>query len=113
MENFKKLQDVYLQDNLKKSLFSNKDSFKNKSNEIINMVHDDMNEILSNDAYAFHILKKIMPHEKVIKEILTYELLNYSPSKKVDTFDEFIKIATLSLSKFQYKVGGFNIEDKD
>jgi hypothetical protein len=113
MQDFKKVRNVYLEDNLKISLYENKDRFKNISDEIVDIVHKNMNDIASDDSYAFHILKKIMPHEKVIKEILTYELLNYSPSKKVDSFDEFVKTAISSLHKFQYKVGGFSIEDID
>ena len=113
MENFKKVSDVYLEDNLKISLYENKDRFKDITNKIVDEVHKKMDKIENDDRYAFNILKKIMPHEKVIKEILTYELLNYTPSKKIKTFDQFIDTAISTLHKFQYKVGGFSIEDKD
>ena len=113
MENFEKISDVYLEDNLKISLYENKDNFKNRSDKLVDRVHKKMNKIESDDRYAFNLLKKIMPHEKIMKEILTYELLNYTPPKKIKTFDQFIDTAISALHKFQYKVGGFSIEDKD
>ena len=116
MENFKKVSDVYdvyLEDNLKISLYENKDRFTDRSDKLVDRVHKKMNKIENDDRYAFNILKKIMSHEKVMKEILTYELLNYTPCKKIKTFDQFIETAISALRKFQYKVGGFSIEDKD
>lgn len=113
MENFEKVSDVYSEDNLKISLYENKDNFKDRSDKLVDRVHKKMDKIENDDRYAFNILKKIMPHEKIMKEILIYELLNYTPSKKIKTFDQFIDTAISTLRKFQYKVGGFSIEDKD
>lgn len=86
---------------------------KQQPDEIINLIHNDIDKINNDDVYAFHILKKIMPHNKVMKEILTFDLLNYHPNEKVNSLDELVQIAVRSFRRFQNKVGGFNIEDKD
>jgi hypothetical protein len=111
---FKKLRQSYIGSNLASSLFENKNSFENQGNEdLANLIHSDIKEICLDSSYAFFILKKIFPHEKAIREILNFELLNYKPKEKVNTLDEIINIAISALTRFQYKVGGFNIEDAD
>lgn len=111
---FKKMQRIYAESNMTPYLYGNKNRYLNdKSKEMVDIIHGNMDEIRYDESYAFHILKKIMPHEKVVKEILQYELLNYSPKEKVNSLEELVKVLKSALYKFQYKVGGFNIEDKD
>jgi hypothetical protein len=111
MENFTQLQDAYIEDTLTSVLYGNKNIYNNAEDDIVNSIHN-MTELDTNNDLAFDILKKIMPKEKIIKEILTYDILNYMPENKVDSFQQFIDIAINALAKFQWKVGGFNIEDR-
>src|SRR5665647_148740 len=70
---FKKMQRIYAESNMTPYLYGNKNRYLNdKSKEMVDIIHGNMDEIRYDESYAFHILKKIMPHEKVVKEILQY-----------------------------------------
>lgn len=109
---FKELQKDYTESNMIPYAYGNKNRFcYDKSKDIASLIHDDISQIRNDEGYAFSILKKIFPREKIVKELLTYELLNYKPKEKVNSLEELIQIAKSALNKFQYRVGGFNIED--
>jgi hypothetical protein len=56
-----------------------------------------------------------MTPEKIIKECFTFDLLNFVPDteNKINTFDGIVEFAINTLKKYQYVVGGFNIEDSE
>lgn len=112
MEEIKK---SYLDHNTNISLYSNRNNYDN-SQENINLVHENLDNILGDETMAKDFMvkdfiPKIMSHKKIIKEILTFDLLNYIPSSHINSFEEFIEICINTLKKYQYKVGGYNIED--
>ena len=115
MKNFKKIRNAYVEDTMKISLYKNKNIYDDDSDTIVDLIHENLNEIENdnNKELSMFFLKKIMPREKIMKELLTYDLLNYCPSRKVESFDEFVNVCIKSLKKFQWKVGGYNLEDKD
>jgi hypothetical protein len=102
------------------STYSNKNNYKNTdSKETIEFIHNNilnieidknniMDEILIKD-----ILLKIFSPEKIEKECLTFDLLNYSSNNIADMIDDAINTCIDALKKYQYKVGGYNIEDQD
>ncbi|ATZ80728.1 hypothetical protein BMW23_0682 [Bodo saltans virus] len=92
--------------------YENRNNF-NISQELSNTIHNDMNKIMNDDEYAIILHNKIMTKNKIIRDLLTYDFLNYSPDIQINKFDEFVLYAVDTLKKFHYKVGGFNLEDKD
>jgi hypothetical protein len=96
------------------SLFSNKNNYNfENSHDNINYIHNNINDIINNDESRKNIINKILSPEKIIKECLIYDLLNYEPTQKYSSVDEIIMIATDAFTKYQYKVGGYFIEDNE
>jgi hypothetical protein len=113
MLDIKKLEDSYLDYYVKTTLYNDKYRF-NKSEEITDTIHqmsDYINTYSDNELYD--IAKKIIPREKIIKEMLTYDFMNYIPSTKIENIDECTKFSINSFNKYQYIVGGENIEDPE
>lgn len=95
--------------------FKEKNNFENKNDEqIINIIHNNINNIVNNKILAKEIFDLICPHNLIIKECLTFDLLNYLPTsdEKIDNIDKIINLCNESFNKYQYKVGGFSIEDE-
>jgi hypothetical protein len=90
---------------------SNKNNFNN-SEENINLVHLNLEKI-NDEKIARDIYLNIITHEKIKKEILTFELLNYKPDYQIKTIDDLIELFNNIIKKYQYKVGGYNIEDSE
>ena len=77
-------------------------------------ISQNMDNILNNDSYAFDIYKQIITHSKIIRELQTYEFINFIPPKyELNSVNDCVLLTQNILHKFQYKVGGFNIEDYD
>jgi len=83
------------------------------TDELTNIIHEYTHACDNDVEYAFTIFKKIVPYEKIIHELLTYDLLTYTSPVKVCSLDQFINIAIFALKKFQYRVGGYDIEDEE
>lgn len=111
-----KTTEFYDQYNAKISLYSNRNCYsKINDKEIINAVHENLEEISNDDLTNLdaNILNKIMTPEKMFKEYLTFDLLNFTldESKKFKELTETINFALSALIKYQYRIGGFYIED--
>ena len=71
-----------------------------------------INETSSTDE-LLEIYKNIIPREKLLKELYIYEFLNQTePSQKLTNTDDIVKLINKSLDKYQWIVGGYQIEDK-
>lgn len=107
----KTCDDVYI----KKSLYEN--NYISKLNEEVTEFIDDIvceiEKKTLNENDICEIQKYITTQEKMEKEILTYHLINYTPKSKITNFDEIIEFTIKMLKRYQYKVGGYDIEDKD
>jgi hypothetical protein len=96
--------------NQKLSLYENKNNYKKLDDTIHESIHNNI-QTMQDDDTAFEIFRKIVTPEKLKKELLTYDLLNYNPSTKINNEDELIKFMQDTLAKYQYIVGGFDLED--
>jgi hypothetical protein len=108
------VKQSYSEFNKKISLYNNKNNYINiDSNE--QLIYNDIDEICHNPDLAKHFIENIMTPEKIIKECLTFDLLNFNPNEKnkTNTFNGIFEIAINALKKYQYIVGGYSIEDPD
>jgi hypothetical protein len=113
MEN---LEKVYSDFNSKIILFEDKNKFDNTQNEqIIELISKNINNILTDKSMAKEFFDLIFSHEKMAKECLTFNLLNYKPKKeeKISDINKFVKLCEETLKQYQYKIGGFSIEDEE
>jgi hypothetical protein len=98
------------------STYSNKNNYKNiDSKETIEFIHNNISNVDKNniidEILAKNILLKIFSPEKIEKECLIFDLLNYSSNNKANMIDDSVSICIDALKKYQYKAGGYNIED--
>lgn len=110
------LEKIYNDFNLKVNTFNDKNKFDNTQNDqVLDLISKNLNNILENKSIAKEFFDLIFSHEKIAKECLTFNLLNYNPKKEEKTcsVDEIIKLFEKNLKLYQYKVGGFNIEDEE
>jgi hypothetical protein len=56
-------------------------------------------------------ITKILTTESITKALVTYDFLNSVPTTQYDTIDGLINETHKILEKYQYKVGGYHIED--
>lgn len=90
--------------------------------------YDENHSNIKNTLYADYIHKnfhkmdetemrllacKILSEKQVKQILLNYELVNYVNHKKRNmTLDDFIKYFNNTIDKFQWKSGGFHLEDR-
>lgn len=113
MENLKEIYDNFNNEILK---CNDKNNYENKSDEqTINLIHQNIKNISENKMLAKEFFDLICSHDILIKECLTFDLLNYNPkeSEKTNNIDTIIDIAKNTFKKYQYKIGGSSIEDID
>lgn len=82
-----------------------------KNDDIAEYIHFNLDKCDKEELEKMYL--QITTKEKLEQECLMYELFNYVPKNKVSEIDELIKITINSLQKFQYKIGGFHLEDYD
>jgi hypothetical protein len=100
-------------------LYSNKNNYQNTdSKETIELIHNafsstdkDKDKDKEKENIIKNILLQILTPEKIEKECLTFDLLNYTSSNRVEKLDDVINICIDTLKKYQFKVGGYSIED--
>ena len=109
------LEELYKKASIKKITFSKKFLFNdnNITNaiQIANNIKNNKNEIFSDIETLKNYHSQIITKAKMIKEILTYEMLFYNPSDKISTTNELIQICLDQLKQYQGIVGGYTIED--
>lgn len=93
-------------------------TFNENNSEFLSMLSANREKILNgctdDELYAIH--KQIVPIEKVKKDILTYEFVYCDKNTKglfYDSIDDVFILLKTELDKYQWIVGGFNIDDKD
>jgi len=84
------------------------DSFKLEQTQYM---HDHTYNVVSDSDK--NDITKILTAESVTKALLTYEFLNSVPVTQYDTIDDLISETHKILKKYQYKVGGYHIEDSE
>ena len=90
----------------------NSDSYiDNKYMNVAKFVRENNSLIKNDENIMMNIYRKIVPITKIIKEIITYEFLNFIPDKQIDNIDDLFKIMINELARYQCIIGGFVIED--
>ena len=92
--------------------FANIEYLKNDS-EFIEFIRSNKKTLGENPIVLSETFLKIIPQTKMIKELYTYELLNFSPKddQKVNDLDSLMNIMISEMKKYQEILGGFNLED--
>lgn len=79
--------------------------------ELGNFIKDNMLQIINNDILLMNIIKKIIPHDKLIKELMIFELLNSDPTNKINDMLELIKTMQTELFKYNKLTEDIGFED--
>jgi hypothetical protein len=98
------------------SKYSDKNNYKQKDSlETTNYIHNNINinNKNENENLLNDIILKIFTPEKIERELLTFDLLNYKSDKKKENIKDSINICSEALKKYQYIVGGYSIEDNE
>jgi hypothetical protein len=81
---------------------------------------DDKKQVVSliknecfDDVQMFDMIKKIVPRERLLKEILTYEFINNEPETKHNDIENILDLIKSEIKRYQNRIGGFGIEDID
>ena len=101
----------YFAENLKNKIYNKHEYITDNNDMVINFIKCNDNLLKSDDCALLFILKKILPRSKMIKEIYTYELLNYNPLSKINDIDTLINITLRKMHRYQGLIGGFYLED--
>jgi hypothetical protein len=79
---------------------------------------DDKKQVISlienecfDDVQMFDIIKKIVPRERLLKEILTYEFINNEQETKHKNIENILDLIKSEMKRYQNRIGGFGIED--
>jgi len=119
MEDLSKIYDDFKQKTLQYSQFS-QSNFLNKNEsekEVMELIHKNINILDNNPNLARDFFDLICNKNGniAIRECLKYDLINYEPlgTEKTDNIDDLINICINTLKNFQYKVGGYAIEDEN
>lgn len=73
--------------------------------------YESISPIGSNITLLDEYHKKITSHMQMLKDVLTYEFLFYTPDHKIDNLDELFHISDIEMKKYQGIIGGYHIED--
>lgn len=93
-------------------LYNNNYYLNGDNNDIINNVHNLTECEEKNMEELYENIKNIMTTEKIIKELLYFDLFYYkNGNTKISDIDGAVELCIKILKKFQYKVGGYEIED--
>jgi len=65
---------------------------------------------IDNIDLSFDVLQRIFPCDRIRKELMMYDLLHHKGDPK-SSIDEIIDFTTTTLKKYQYEVGGYDLED--
>ena len=94
----------------KNYLFPDDEKPKEERQELAEFIHNNLYKL--DEIELKNIVLKCMTSKDIIKYLLSYELKNYN-IKCVEqmSLDEFLPIALSYLNRYQWKAGGFFIED--
>jgi hypothetical protein len=105
------IKKLYSIDKNKKDLFDEKFIEDDETTELANLIHDKLILLQDNEQTMKTILNKVYTKQHCIKELLEYELLYYKPPVLINDIDTLILKTQEILKKFQWKIGGNQIED--
>jgi hypothetical protein len=104
MDLYSKLVDFDTMDSSQKNLTKD-------SSYLSNLIYSDIDKMTPEEMKV--LLPKCYTDRYIKNELLKYEFYNYKHSKKSLSLDEFkVKVQSL-LKRYQYKVGGFLLEDSE
>lgn len=92
---------------------STNDQYVSNDMGIVNFVRTNFDYLKNNEEELFRVYKQVIPIQRVFKELLTYEFLNFVPVQKCYTLDDLVNTTIEILKKFQGYVGGFMLEDNE
>lgn len=107
----KEVTKSYFVENLKNKIYNRHEYVTDNNDMVIDFIRNNDNLLKSDDSALLFILKKILPRSKMIREVYTYELLNYNPPNKIDDIDALINIVLKEMHRYQGLIGGFYLED--
>jgi len=110
MESLKQYNISASINNISKEVYDNENKYIINDN-ITNIIHQTFED--NNKEELFNILKKILPQQQIIKLLLEYEMLYYKPEEIINNIITLMNKAKKLLKRYQWKVGGFNIEDPE
>jgi len=101
----------YFIENLKNKLYNKQEYVTDNSQLLTNFIRDNDGLIKSDENVLSFVFRKIITHSKMIKEVYTYEMLNYNPDTKINNIDILINIILKEMNRYQGLIGGFYLED--
>lgn len=85
---------------------------KENTDEISKYIHTNFKKM--NHTEKCKLLMKCLSEHKIDKELLLYEMEYYKPKKdNTINLNQYAQYAQKLLSRYQWKAGGFKIEDKE
>lgn len=94
--------------------FEHNSNYKNinleQNNNLADLVHNNIEKMDKNEMRI--LLNKCYSKDFYKKHLLIYEFKNLNLKPTNDTFENFIKIAKKYLLRYNYVVGGYQLQDK-
>lgn len=87
------------------------DYFISDSNDIAKLIHANIESMTHEDQYT--IITKILNPIHMKHILLDYELKNIDLNCKMENMYDFVKFTQKSLSRYNWKAGGFLLEDSE
>lgn len=119
------INDLYYEVNKKNLIFDAKFLFKTSEHlfyenngikyheHISKLIRESDQKIFTDETLLKSLHDKIMSNIQMIKNLLTYEFLFYTPENKISDQKELMSTAKNELFKYQGTVGGCKLEDVD
>ncbi|ARF09243.1 hypothetical protein Catovirus_2_192 [Catovirus CTV1] len=106
-------REMYSYANRYKLENSNNDNNNNVKDKqrLASEIHDNIHKM--NYSEKLNCYKKIITESKINRELLSYELENYVPEKKINNFTELVKTIQKYLKRYHKMAGGYLIEDNE
>jgi len=108
-QNLQQMEEIYDKYNTMQTKYKLNYNFDMDDSSIAKYINENITENTDKSS-MIDMFNKIMPQSRIYKELLTYEFLFYEPIKQTN-IDNLILATQSSLARYQYVVGGYNIED--
>lgn len=101
--------DNYLYD--KEMNYATDDEVDYDEKPLATKIHDSFDKM--NITQKKNMLKQIYNLKQIDRELLKFELKHYTPNTKFNTLSEMVDYTKKCLQRYQWKAGGFYIEDSE
>lgn len=91
--------------------YATDDEYDYESNEVVDELHEKFDDMSMQEKRNF--IQKVYTDKQVDRELLRYELKHYSPKVKCQSLEEMVNYTKKTLSRYQWRAGGFYIEDSE